>query len=66
MTAVVQRVKSAKLSVDGAVVSEIGGGLFMLLGVEKGADVQIADTDRSMPTKALGVSAPKLAIPAVL
>lgn len=43
-----------------------GTGLKFVVQNSKGADVQIADTDRSLPAKALGVSAPKLAIPAVL
>ena len=43
-----------------------GTGLKFVVQNSKGADVQIADTDRSMPPKTLGVSAPKLAIPAVL
>lgn len=36
MRAVVQRVNSAAVSVDGEVVSSIGRGLLVLLGVEKG------------------------------
>lgn len=36
MRFVVQRVKSAKLSVDGELISEIGGGLIVLCGVVKG------------------------------
>ncbi|MBI5189606.1 MAG: D-tyrosyl-tRNA(Tyr) deacylase [Nitrospirae bacterium] len=35
MRAVVQRVKNARVTVDGAAVSEIGHGLLVLLGVEK-------------------------------
>lgn len=36
MRAVIQRVTSAKVEVDGAVVGEIGAGLLVLLGVGKG------------------------------
>ncbi|MBC2838955.1 D-aminoacyl-tRNA deacylase [Robiginitalea sp. SC105] len=36
MRAVVQRVREARVSVEGAVVSEIGEGLLVLLGVETG------------------------------
>ena len=36
MRAVVQRVKRASVSVDGAVVSSIGGGLLVLVGVANG------------------------------
>ena len=36
MRLVVQRVKNASLSVDGELVSEIGGGLIVLCGVVKG------------------------------
>jgi D-tyrosyl-tRNA(Tyr) deacylase len=38
MKAVVQRVKWAKVVVDGAVVGEIGPGCLTLLGVERGDD----------------------------
>lgn len=36
MKAVVQRVKSAELSVDGAVLASIGRGLVVYLGIEQG------------------------------
>lgn len=36
MRAVIQRVKSAKVCVDGQVVGEIGRGLLVLLGIKKG------------------------------
>lgn len=36
MRAVVQRVKRARVSVDGEVVSEIGGGFLVLLGITHG------------------------------
>ena len=36
MRAVIQRVRSCSVSIDGEVVSEIGGGLLVLLGVAKG------------------------------
>ena len=38
MKAVIQRVSEAKLSVEGRPVSEIGGGLVILLCVERGDD----------------------------
>jgi len=38
MKAVIQRVSSANVSVDGNIVGEIGQGLLVLLGVEKGDD----------------------------
>ncbi len=41
MKAVVQRVKSTSLSVDGALISEIGVGLAVYLGVETG-DVELS------------------------
>ncbi len=47
MKAVVQRVRAASVSVEGRQVSEIGEGLFVLLGVAKGdgeaAAVKVAD-----------------------
>lgn len=43
-----------------------GSGLKFVVQNSTGADVQIADTDRSMPAKKLGISAPKLSTPAVL
>jgi D-tyrosyl-tRNA(Tyr) deacylase len=36
MKAVIQRVKSCSVSIEGQVVSEIGTGLFVLLGVARG------------------------------
>jgi hypothetical protein len=41
-------------------------GLKFVVQNTKGADVQVADTDRSVPGAALGFSAPKLALPPVL
>ena len=43
MKAVVQRVKSTSLSVDGALISEIGVGLAVYLGVETGDVESSAD-----------------------
>ena len=43
MKAVIQRVDSASVSVDGNEVSRIGGGLLVLLGVEKGDSEKDAD-----------------------
>ena len=43
MRAVVQRVSSASVSVDGAVVSSIGPGLLVLLGVAHDDTAEIAD-----------------------
>jgi D-aminoacyl-tRNA deacylase len=43
MRAVVQRVGSASVEVDGRVVSEIGWGLLVLLGVKRGDDEARAD-----------------------
>lgn len=38
MIALIQRVSSASVTVDGAIVGEIAGGLLVLLGVEQGDD----------------------------
>lgn len=43
MKAVIQRVKSARLEVDDKLVSEIGTGLAVYLGVEQGDTEQAAD-----------------------
>jgi len=43
MIALIQRVLSASVSVDRAVVGEIGPGLLVLLGVEKGDDEKRAE-----------------------
>jgi len=43
MRAVVQRVKHSSVSVKGDVVGEIGPGLMVLLGVEKGDEAKDAD-----------------------
>ena len=43
MKAVIQRVDSASVSVDGIEISRIGGGLLVLLGVEKGDGEKDAD-----------------------
>ena len=40
MRLVIQRVKSAKLSVDEKLVSEIGVGLMVFVGIVKGDDIQ--------------------------
>jgi hypothetical protein len=48
------------------VVGTSGSGLKVVVQNTKGADVQVAATDQSMPPKALGVSAPKLSLPSVL
>lgn len=42
MIALIQRVSRASVSVEGATVGEIGAGLLVLLGVEKGDDEQKA------------------------
>jgi hypothetical protein len=41
-------------------------GIKFVVQNSKGADVQIAESDRTVPAKALGISAPKLALPPVL
>ena len=43
MIAVVQRVSRAEVRVDGAVVDRIGGGLVVLVAVEKGDDGGVLD-----------------------
>lgn len=43
MRALLQRVSEARVSVGGELVSEIGPGLLVLLGVEKGDDEHSAD-----------------------
>jgi D-tyrosyl-tRNA(Tyr) deacylase len=43
MRALVQRVSSASVAVDGASVGEIGRGLVVLLGVRRGDDAQAAE-----------------------
>jgi D-tyrosyl-tRNA(Tyr) deacylase len=48
MKAVVQRVSSAGVHIDGAVYSSIGGGLLVLLGIEKGDSEEKA---RSLASK---------------
>ena len=43
MRAVVQRVKSSSVSVDGKIISKIGKGLMVLLGVEVNDDEKDLD-----------------------
>lgn len=43
MKAVIQRVTSASVTVDGKITSEIGAGILVLLGVEKGDNETKAD-----------------------
>lgn len=43
MKAVIQRVEGASVSVEGEVVSSIGPGLFVLLGVARGDDQSVAE-----------------------
>jgi D-tyrosyl-tRNA(Tyr) deacylase len=43
MKAVIQRVDSASVCIDGIEISRIGAGLLVLLGVEKGDDEKDAD-----------------------
>jgi len=43
MKAVIQRVRSASVTVDGVIVGQIGQGLMVLLGVEKGDSEAPAD-----------------------
>ena len=43
MRALLQRVTSASVAVDGAIVGEIGGGMLVLLGVQMGDQVEQAE-----------------------
>ena len=51
MKALLQRVTAAKVEVAGSVVGEIGGGLLVLLGVEKGDDIAQAEQLASKTAK---------------
>lgn len=43
MKAVIQRVTSASVAVEGSIVAQIGSGIMILLGIEKGDDEARAD-----------------------
>ena len=43
MKALIQRVKRASVTVDGEVISKIGAGMLVLLGVEKGDSSENSD-----------------------
>lgn len=42
MKALIQRVKQASVTIDGAIYSQIGAGMLILLGVEKGDELENA------------------------
>jgi len=50
----------------GGKVSAGASGLKLVIQNSKGADLQVPETDRTTPPAALGISAPKLSLPAVL